>query len=344
MPGNHMLRKPFTAAVMVAVSFATSAARSESRFLEVYPAHAARLANATRNVRASGTYGKTKYSGNVQFSKLGTPQEYAMKNFTATETTLPWHRRVESYAPDWVFRLDGDDSAGPMEWKGVDSFAAVSDDRAMRNRQRQWEMCNMIVCGSYSVYGKTVMDIITSDDFEITREGPGDKPNTYEVKFMFVPPTQQFMPSERCIAARMVFDETFDWSLTEFDVFTQVTQHEICQYYQGRITPRRWDGGAILPETITVRAGHPEEDMKTLLGNPKWYGQEIRTAVTLSSVEFGVVKESDFMPSAFGFPDALVKSEDAPQSRGPHVIWIIVGIANIVLAGWWFVRRRAAMD
>ena len=339
MTGKAMSARVIVMVATVVFSTVTRAGET-SRFLMEYPAAAVELEKATTNVTCKGTLRTKDYEGPVRFSKLGGDGVWSMKQFDATQSTLPWKRRVESFSKDWFFMLDGKSNSAPFEFKGVDFLESLPRKDALQVTFRRWLRCDKFTCGLYNVYGSSVTELIARQDFAIVSEWPTEENGLYEVRFMVKSILK--VADDNFLQGRMLFDERFAWALVGFDVMYEMPGVPGVDYIMARSEPRRWADGKVLPARVEIWGGAPVAGKATKLGSPEWSGNASHEIALFEEVTLGELKEKDFLPSAFGLPDHLVLGTVSVNGSSAWSWWLVVIVANGALLLWWGARRLKA--
>jgi len=193
---------------------------------------------------------------------------------------------------------------------------AVSDSITLR--------LDLIPKFAYSIFEISVLTLVNHRSFEVLRASDvSEKRDQSEVEIVF----RVADPSNWIRGGSMVFAPDLDWALTGYDLDVDPKQPGSTfglpagTTYRGRVRPRRWPSGHVFSERGEFRFIYPQE-LKL---------KESLKSFSVRSVEFVDVPDSQFRPSAFGLPDAIIEPARS-RSFGLNHTFILAGMLFLMLS------------
>jgi hypothetical protein len=177
---------------------------------------------------------------------------------------------------------------------------------------------------AYAVWETPVPALIKRPSFEVLSASDvseaGYRPRI-EIKFRVAD------PSHWMSGGSMVFAPDLDWALTGYDLDLLPVRRAgtvavpAGTRFRARLRPRRWPSGHVFSEQGETRVVFP----------PEFKSRATPTAFRVRSVEFVDVPDSQFRPSAFGLPDAVVEPGRS-RSIGLNYGFIVAGVVLLALS------------
>ena len=125
----------------------------------------------------------------------------------------------------------------------------------------------------------------------------------------------------------MTFATDLDWALTGYELKVDAKHPGITfglppgTNFEGVLQPRRWPSGHVFTEDVESR----------FVYNQNLKRKDPVKSFRVRSVEFVDVPDSQFKPSAFGLPDAVLQHAQ-PRTFGVSIIYILAGMLFLVLS------------
>jgi len=297
---------------------------STARFLVEYRKHAARLNEATANIRCEFRCSKTDTDGKVEelvgamYAKGKSRQlvqDGASPSDAGRERSL-----VVSSAPAIGFHLRRADPNGPYEVASLDR----STDAARR------EQVNAGIAVNVDPFVNAALQI-----FDLSIPACLDDPQTrfkvhivsreardcYELDLAFPE-----SPNKR--AARAVLDPSLEFAVREYEISFDIRPGSKVRFVRkGLVKCERLQDGAVVPKSVrteTILSGSKN-------ANPRF------TEVEFMRVVRGDVDDSQFTLTAFGIPDAPPSRSRRLYPFDRSYFWLLVALA----CGAWLYARRA---
>jgi hypothetical protein len=297
----------------------------EARFRSEYPIAAKKLEAGSRMVHCVA---------DLVFGDPEDPKYFVMKTtiFTSGDARVStldfteWNHKGSSKSsvycmgPGYFFQLDK-----PSRERAY----SVVDLRKVAGRGETDEesvtiRLDLIQRFAYSIWLSSVLTLMNRPSFEILRASDlSEKRDQSKVEVVF----RVADPSRWISGGSMVFAPDLDWALTgyDLDVLPVVRAESIGvpagTKFRARLRPRRWPSGHVFSEQGETRTIYPQGFMSKA------------TAISFKvrSVEFVDVPDSQFKPSAFGLPDAIIEPVRS-RSIGLNYTFILAGVLFLMLS------------